>query len=107
VARVLPWLEVVLGVALAGGWKLPYFAGFTTLLLGFFLVMMAVAYSRGTEAVCGCFGYGEPVSPRTLARDTAFFAVALYLTIDSWKTIRTRRRATAAAIAPAIQTPPA
>jgi hypothetical protein len=49
---------------------------------------MAISYARGTGAVCGCFGYGEPVSPATLARDTAFFAVAVYLTIHSWKARR-------------------
>jgi uncharacterized membrane protein YphA (DoxX/SURF4 family) len=93
VAKILPWLEIALGLVLLVGWKLPYFAGFTTLLLGFFLGMMAISYARGTEAVCGCFGYGEPVSPRTLARDTALFAVAVYLTVHSWKTRRSRHAA--------------
>ena len=92
VARALPWLEIALGGALVAGWKLPYFAGFTTALLGIFLAMMAVSYARGTEAVCGCFGYGEPVSPKTLARDTAFFVVAVYLLVDSLLVRRAERR---------------
>jgi len=102
VARALPWMEIALGLVLLAGWKLPYFATFSTLLLGFFLALMAIAYSRGTEAVCGCFGYGEPVSPRTLVRDTALFGVAVYLTVFSW---RARLRRSAAEPAPAF-TPP-
>ena len=52
--------------------------------------MMGWAYSRGVEATCGCFGYGETVSPRTLLRDSALFAIAVYLTVYSWKTRRAR-----------------
>jgi uncharacterized membrane protein YphA (DoxX/SURF4 family) len=96
VARTLPWLEVVLGMVLISGWKLAYFASFTTLLLGFFLAMMAISYARGVEATCGCFGFGEPVSAYTLARDTALFGVALFLAVHSWKT---RHAGSAAAVA--------
>ncbi len=84
VARTLPWLEVLLGLLLIRGWKLFYGAGFTTLLLGFFLTMMGISYARGVEATCGCFGIGEPVSPATLARDTGFFLVAVFLTVSAW-----------------------
>ena len=90
VARTLPWLEMVLALVLFSGWKLPYIASFTTLLLGFFLAMMAISYARGVEATCGCFGFGEPVGPYTLARDTALFGVAVYLAIHSWMTRRSR-----------------
>lgn len=85
VARTLPWLEVVLGMLLWRGWKLPYLATFTALLLGFFLTMMAITYSRGIEATCGCFGFGEQVSPPTLVRDALLFAVAVFLAVSSWK----------------------
>lgn len=84
VARGLPWLEVVLGLVLWTGWKLPYTATFTTLLLGVFLTMMAIAYSRGIEAQCGCFGTGEIISPRTLARDSLIFVVAAVLAGRAW-----------------------
>ena len=89
VARGLPWLEVVLGLVLWTGWKLPYSAAFTTLLLGAFLVMMGITYARGIEAACGCFGSSEPISPRTLARDSLIFAVAAALAGRAW---RQRRR---------------
>ena len=38
VARVLPWLEVALGLWLLAGWKLHYSATFTASLLGLFVV---------------------------------------------------------------------
>jgi len=84
VARGLPWLEVILGLLLWSGWKLPYSAAFTTLLLGAFLTMMAITYARGIEAACGCFGTSEPISPRTLARDSVIFAVAVGLAARAW-----------------------
>lgn len=84
VARGLPWLEILLGLVLWTGWKLPYTASFTTVLLGVFLTMMAITYSRGIEAQCGCFGTGEMISPRTLARDSAIFAVAAVLAGRAW-----------------------
>jgi hypothetical protein len=85
VARGLPWLEVVLGLVLWTGWKLPYSATFTTLLLGTFLVMMGITYARGIEAACGCFGTSEPISPRTLARDSLIFAAAAALAARAWR----------------------
>lgn len=97
VARTLPWLEIALGLSLLAGWKLPYFATFTAVLLGFFLATMAIAYSRGIEATCGCFGLGEQVGPRTLARDTGLFAVAVYLAAYSW---RRRRSASPVSASP-------
>ena len=100
VARSLPWLEVALGLFLWTGWKLPYSATFTTLLLGVFLVMMAVTYARGIEAVCGCFGTSEPISPRTLARDSLIFAIAATLAGYAWfPRYRSTRAVTSSAIA--------
>lgn len=90
VARTLPWMEIVLGMLLWRGWKLHYLATFTALLLGFFLTTMAIAYSRGVEATCGCFGFGEQVSPQTLARDALLFAVAVFLAVSSWRAHRLR-----------------
>jgi uncharacterized membrane protein YphA (DoxX/SURF4 family) len=95
VARGLPWLEVALGLLLWSGWKLPYSAAFTTLLLGAFLTMMAITYARGIEAACGCFGTSEPISPRTLARDSLIFLVAAGLTGRAW---RQRLRSAAPAV---------
>jgi putative oxidoreductase len=85
VARTLPWLEVALGLLLWTGWKLRYSASFTSLLLGAFLVTMGITYARGIEAACGCFGTSEPISPRTLARDSLIFIVAAVLAGRAWR----------------------
>lgn len=92
VARSLPWLEVALGILLLVGWKIRYVSSFTVLLLGVFLLTMGITYSRGIEANCGCFGFGEKISPLTLVRDSVLFALAVFLAVDSW-----RRRSIAAA----------
>lgn len=88
-ARSLPWLELALGVLLFVGWKLRYFATSAALLLGFFVITMAITYSRGVEANCGCFGFGEKISPKTLARDTVLLGFAVFLAAHSW--IQARR----------------
>ncbi len=86
VARALPWLEVALGLVLFSGWKLRYSATITALLLGAFLVAMGVAYARGTEAICGCFGMDERISPATLARDSLLFLFSVGLAVSAvWR----------------------
>lgn len=85
VAETLPWMEILLGLALWSGWKLRYFAAFTGLLLTGFISVMLITYARGIEANCGCFGPGEAISPYTLLRDSLILAPALYLAITSWR----------------------
>ncbi len=81
VARTLPWAELALGLLLLWG-KLPRLtsAGAALLLLGFF-VMMARTYAIGLKIECGCFGSGDPISPRTLARDGALLLAAIGLVL--------------------------
>ncbi|MFQ5817480.1 MAG: MauE/DoxX family redox-associated membrane protein [Terriglobia bacterium] len=85
VSRALPWLEIALGLVLLVGWKLRYVAAFTALLLTAFMVAMGITYARGIEADCGCFGFGEPISPLTLARDSLFLGLAFYLAVSAWR----------------------
>ena len=92
VASALPWFEVALGMLILRGWKMHWFSTAATALLGFFLVTMAITFLRGVEATCGCFGLGEPVSPRTLLRDTFFFLPSAYLTFSAWRHIRLQRK---------------
>lgn len=94
VARLLPWLEVVLGLVLILGWKLRYTSAFCALLLAGFIGAMAYTYSRGIEVDCACFGIGEPISPTTLARDSVFLVLAIFLAVYAW---RARPLATASA----------
>ncbi len=92
VARILPWVEVLLGVSLLLGIRIRWTAGLTAALLLFFVGLMLVTYLRGIEADCGCFGVGERISAFTLIRDTLFILPALFLVAQPWLEKRGRSR---------------
>ncbi len=81
IVRYFPWAEMALGLSLLIGFrhKIRYPAGASALLLLFFIVILSITYLRGIEADCGCFGSGDPISPKTLARDSLMLIPALYL----------------------------
>ena len=78
--RTIPWLELLLGLALATGFALRYAAPASAVLLGVFFGIMIRAYAQGLKIDCGCFGLGEPISAMTLLRDGLLLAVSLALT---------------------------
>ncbi len=82
-ARTLPWCELALGVVLLTGFGLRYAAIAASALLGAFFVIMAIAYSKGLAIDCGCFGPGDIISVKTLARDGSLVAAAIGLAILS------------------------
>jgi len=90
VARTLPWAELAIGLALMVGRWLRVWAGAASLLLLVFFVLMVRTYVMGLKIDCGCFGLGDPISPRTLARDGSLLAGYLFLT---WTGFRDRRKA--------------
>lgn len=79
-ARVLPWLELVLGVLLLSGYALRAASLATTGLLGVFFGVMLFAFTSGLTIDCGCFGPGEPLGPRSLFRDGVLLATSILLT---------------------------
>ena len=85
VARTLPWLELLLGLLLASGVGLPYVSLVATLQLGIFLAVMSRAWMKGLGIDCGCFGPGEALSWKTLARDGAFASGAVFLTVSAFR----------------------
>lgn len=85
VARVLPWLEMALGLVLLLGWQKRVVSTFTALLLTAFMTAMGITYARGIEANCGCFGFGEPISSYTLTRDSVLLLMAVYLAGTAWR----------------------
>jgi uncharacterized membrane protein YphA (DoxX/SURF4 family) len=89
-ARTLPWLEVALGVLLIAGVWLRYLSVAAAGILGLFFTVMVVSYFRGAGIDCGCFGVGEPLSLKTLARDAALLAAAVTLVSLAWKIRRER-----------------
>lgn len=84
-ARTLPWLELALGGLLVVGVWLRYLSMAATAILAMFFTVMVVSYFRGAGIDCGCFGVGEPLSAKTLARDGALLAAALALVALAWR----------------------
>ena len=85
VARTLPWFELVLGLLLVAGVWLRYLSLVAATILGLFFTVMVVQYFRGAGIDCGCFGVGEALSAKTLARDGVLLAAALTLVVLSWR----------------------
>jgi len=82
-ARTIPWLELILGLTLIVGLQLRAAATVATSLLGVFFAVMLFSYVRGSGIDCGCFGVGEPLSLKTLARDAALVCAGVALVVMS------------------------
>ncbi|MBS1858086.1 MAG: DoxX family membrane protein [Acidobacteria bacterium] len=94
IAKVFPWVEIAMGVALLIGWRLlPVASILTALVMLFFNVMLWRAYMQGKQIECGCFGPGEELNWVTLLRDGALLAIALLVV---WQALSSpRKRSTA------------
>lgn len=93
VARTLPWLELALGVMLIAGVWLRYLSLVAAAILTVFFTILLTSYFRGASIDCGCFGVGEPLSAKTLARDGLLVAAAISLAALAWRTSSTRELA--------------
>jgi uncharacterized membrane protein YphA (DoxX/SURF4 family) len=84
VARTLPWFELLIGLLLLSG-LLPRISSSlaAALLLAFFVILVR-SYLKGMEIDCGCFGLGDKLSAKTLARDGALLAGSLALAGLAW-----------------------
>lgn len=85
VAKTLPWCELALGVALISGIWQRWFALVASLLLAFFFTVMLRSYIVGLKIDCGCFGPGDALGPKTLARDFSMLALAVAVTVGSFR----------------------
>ena len=85
IAKTLPWCELALGVALISGIWQRWFALIASLLLGLFFTVMVRSYAIGLQIDCGCFGPGEALGPKTLARDFSMLALAVAVTVWSFR----------------------
>ena len=85
VGRVLPTLEVVVGVCLVLGLVTRLNAAVSALLQVAFIVGIISVWSRGIAISCGCFGDGGPDPdafdkyPWEIARDTGLLLLSLFL----------------------------
>jgi uncharacterized membrane protein YphA (DoxX/SURF4 family) len=80
-ARTLPFLELALGVLLIAGIWLRYLSIVAAAILAAFFSVMVLSYFRGAAIDCGCFGVGEPLTAKTLARDGVLLAAAIALVV--------------------------
>jgi uncharacterized membrane protein YphA (DoxX/SURF4 family) len=83
VARTLPWFELGLGVMLIAGAWLRYVSIVAAAILGVFFSIMLASYTTGAGIDCGCFGVGEALSAKTIARDGVLLAMAVSLAYQS------------------------
>ncbi len=83
VANYFPWVEIILGVALLIGWKIRFFSLGAVGLISFFTTILLITYFRGIEANCGCFGFDDPISLKTIFRDTLLLLPAVFLAAES------------------------
>jgi hypothetical protein len=88
----LPWLELLLGLLLLAGPWLRWTALAASLQFLFFFSVMVLSYSKGMGIDCGCFGVGEALGPKTLARDGTLLACSVALTISAFAANRARSR---------------
>src|SRR5579872_6666765 len=83
-AKILPWLELVLGAMLVIGAGVRWAGLMVTALLVVFMIALAHAALGGLEINCGCFG-NNSVKPGTeLTRDAGLLAVALAVTVGGF-----------------------
>ena len=90
-ARVLPWLEIVLGALLILGIAMRWVSSAMTALLLIFMIALTRAVILGLEINCGCFGYGSVKPSTELLRDAGLLVLALAVHAGAFFAHRLRR----------------
>lgn len=85
VAYTVPILETVLALLLISGVGLRWAATASSALLLFFFALMARAYLLGMSIDCGCFGPGDTLSMKTLARDGLLWLLSFSLACAAFR----------------------
>jgi len=79
-ARILPWVELLVGAMLVIGVGVRWAALTVTGLLVMFMIALTHAALGGLEINCGCFGTGSVSPGRELMRDVGLLALAIAVT---------------------------
>jgi len=91
-ARVLPWVEVALGLLLISGVALRWVGSVTTVLLIVFMYALARAAIKGLAINCGCFG-NESTSPaKELVVDSMLLLTSVAITAGAFISHRAASR---------------
>jgi len=89
-AQYFPWLEIALGAWILTGWKIGWSSMAASGLMLLFIGLLSITLYRGIDTNCGCFGFGDRITWKTIVRDGSLFLPALYLVVESW--IRKRKK---------------
>lgn len=94
IARILPWGEIALSIALISGILTRYWALIATLLLALFLGVGIRAYALGLTVDCGCFGAGKShgIDAMWFAEHVAMLALGLAVTVGAFMMARSPKR---------------
>ncbi len=84
VARYFPWVEIALGLIVLSGFKIRWSSVAAAGLMLFFITLLSITLYRGIDTNCGCFGFADRITWKTLLRDGSFFVPAMFLVIQSW-----------------------
>ena len=87
-SRILPWIEVAIGLAFLLGIKTRFTGFIASLMFIVFIAAISSTIVRGLEIDCGCFAAAEdaPGSPYgAIARDVGFLILSLQTTISRSK----------------------
>ncbi len=90
-ARVLPWLELAIGVLLLTGLALRVVSAVAVALLGVFFGIMMLSFGKGMGIDCGCFGVGEALTAKSLIRDGVLLLSAVMLCVMAFRQGRIAR----------------
>lgn len=82
IAQWFPWAEIALGLFILSGWKIRWSSLAAAGLMIFFIVLLSITLYRGIDTNCGCFGFGDPITWKTIVRDGSFLIPALYLVFE-------------------------
>jgi len=81
-ALVLPWVELFTGLMLVLAFRTRAAALLINTMMVMFIVALVWALLQGLDMGCGCFaseGGDDPISWRTIVRDSAWLAMGLYI----------------------------
>lgn len=84
IATYFPWAEILLGVLILAGWKMRWWSMAASTLMIFFIAILSITLFRGIETNCGCFGFGDRITWKTIVRDGSLLIPALFLFVESF-----------------------
>lgn len=90
-SRVVPWLELGLGMLMILGLGLRWVSAAVTALLILFMVMLARSAILGLDINCGCFGYNSVKPSTELLHDSGLLVLSLLITAQAFLAHRAQR----------------